>query len=83
MSASLGPNTNRYRLKDWTKVKRVLPEHIRQDCGDVTAPPGFVLVSFASQTAKTYVEAVLGPSLEPDRGLNILPYKRLKRDQEI
>jgi hypothetical protein len=74
--------TNRYRYNEWVALKKRLPLSIRNDVGYMLAPPGYVLVSFASVAAKEYIERELGPSIEPNRTLDLIQYKTARRSED-
>jgi hypothetical protein len=74
--------TNRYKLDDWTALKKRLPSSIRQDVGEMIAPPKYVLVSFASVRAKESIESYLGPSIEPNTSYDLSTYKSARRKKD-
>jgi hypothetical protein len=74
--------TNRYLLTEWVALKRRLPLSIRNDVGEIGAPPKYVLVSFASVRAKEYIEAQLGPSIEPNKSYDLLEHKAARRKKD-
>lgn len=74
--------TYRYRAREFYPAHRNATEDIIEATTYQAAPPGYVLVMFDTEVAKSYFDELLGPPIEPNYSLDLDDYKDYSRTKK-